>query len=187
MLHSAFEALWFYLPALGGNFGVYVVCTLMGEDIQIDLYRTIRGRKILGSGRTLLGVMGFLVFSVLIGIAQHRVVESIYLGLGACFGCLVNSLIKRILGLSRGAPFFPIDQTDHVLGASLFYCTGYSLDLKLLCWGLCAGFLIHFCVNLLRSPWERLLGVSDKSQDLFAGHTPSQKGRKDLSGDAIKN
>ena len=107
--------------------------------------------------------MGFLVFSVLIGMLQHRVVESIYLGLGAQFGSLANSLIKRASGLPRGARFFPTDQVDPVLGASLFYCTRYPLDPMLLGWGLCVGFLIHFIMSLLRSSWERLLGMRDKS------------------------
>jgi CDP-2,3-bis-(O-geranylgeranyl)-sn-glycerol synthase len=160
MLHSAAEALWFYLPALIANMAVYVQCTFVGDGIPIDLYGEIGGKRILGNSRTLLGMMGFFVFSLMVGAFQHRAMESLYLGMGANFGCILNSLIKRSLGLPRGKNVFPLDQTDHILGASLFYISRYPLDLGLFAWGLLAGCVIHLSVNSLRKTWELFVGFT---------------------------
>jgi hypothetical protein len=102
--------------------------------------------------------MGFLVFSWIVGILQRREMESLHLGMGACFGCTFNSLIKRALGFSRGNNFFPLDQTDHILGASLFYASRYPLDRGIFAWGLIVGCVIHVAVNLFRKTWELFVG-----------------------------
>ena len=158
MLHAATNALRFYLPAFVGNLGVYLLFARIGKDIiPMDLHGTIAGKRILGDGRTLLGVIGFFVFSLIVGVLQHREMESLYLGMGACFGCTVNSLIKRTLGIPRGNLFFPFDQIDHVLGASLFYASRYPLDRGIFIGGLAVGFSLHVFVNLFRKTWESFI------------------------------
>ena len=157
MPHAADDAFWFYLPALVGNVGIYLTTSLVGGGFPLDLYGKIGGKRLLGRSRTLLGTVGFLVFPVLTGVLQHRAAEGLYLGMGAQFGCLVNSLLKRALGLRPGQSFFPVDQTDYILGASLFYVSAHPLDRGTFLWGLLTGFVLHLLVNLFRKPFEIFL------------------------------
>lgn len=156
MLHSALDVLWFYLPALVANLAVYLLYSLMGEGVPLDLHTQWRGQRLLGDGRTLLGTAGFMVFSLLVGILQDRVVESLYLGMGAQFGSVLNSFIKRRFGFVRSDRFFLLDPVDHVLGASLFYVSAYTLRMETFLWGVVICFSLHVTVNLFRKAWESL-------------------------------
>ena len=97
MLHAATNALRFYLPAFVGNLGVYLLFARIGKNIiPMDLHGTIAGKRILGDGRTLLGVIGFFVFSLIVGVLQHRLHNFVL-----CTVCPQNSRLLRISGRER--------------------------------------------------------------------------------------
>jgi len=149
MWHYVNEGLWFYLPALVANLGLYVVWSATGDTISIDLDRNLGGVRILGNGRQIIGLPGFFVFAIIVGIWQNRPIESLYLGIGGNFGCILSSFIKRRLRVKRGVNFFPLDQLDFFLGATLFYISAYHLEWGVFWGGLVACLGLHVLVNMI--------------------------------------
>jgi CDP-2,3-bis-(O-geranylgeranyl)-sn-glycerol synthase len=155
ILHFLSEGFWFYLPVLAANVSVYAIWSFLGISMPLDLYKEIGKKRIIGDGRDISGLFFILFICILIGIFQNRAEEAIYLGIGGCFGTWLSSFIKRRFGLKRGTYCFIIDQTDFVLGASLFYVSQYTLSLNIFLGGLIMAFILHHGVNLLRKIWER--------------------------------
>lgn len=117
--------------------------------LPLDLRGKVAGRRLVGDSRGLWGLPAALVIGALCAIAQGRGVEAVILSLGADFGCVINSFVKRRLGMPRGKAFRPWDHIDFVLGASLFYHWQYGISPTLLvsgvvCWGAthCLGSMI---------------------------------------------
>jgi CDP-2,3-bis-(O-geranylgeranyl)-sn-glycerol synthase len=61
-----------------------------------------------------------LALGTFIGFLQNRIFLGFVLSLGALFGDLIESFIKRRLNLSPGASFPIADQLDFITGALLF-------------------------------------------------------------------
>ncbi len=76
------------------------------------------GRRILGDGKTLEGLLSGLVAGTLSGVIISSLLKGLYrsqvefmlLSLGAIMGDVLGSFIKRRLGLMRGRPAPPLDQ-----------------------------------------------------------------------------
>lgn len=121
--------MWFILPAWAGNM---LACTF-GGGRPIDGGRTfIDGRPLLGKGKTVRGVCVGVFSAVGVALAQsfvyytmNPVVFGLLMGVGAMFGDIVKSFVKRRLNIQSGRPFPPFDQLDFVLGAlALYYVVG---------------------------------------------------------------
>jgi CDP-2,3-bis-(O-geranylgeranyl)-sn-glycerol synthase len=116
------EALKFIFPAYCAN----AIPVITGRGIPIDFNKKFfDGKPIFGKNKTLIGFLTGFFTGTAVGF-----IESIYFGynpfiglilsLGALFGDLMGSFIKRRLGINPGKLLPIIDQIDFVLGAVLF-------------------------------------------------------------------
>ena len=128
----------------------------LGSDIPIDLGLRWRGNTLIGSTRTLGGVALACALGCGIGAAQGALLRSVHIALGAHFGTICNSLLKRQLQIAEGKHCIPLDQIDFILGAGIFCLgTGY-VSLGQFGAGLVLGATFHTAVNLLcRKWWEQ--------------------------------
>lgn len=159
ILQSISKAVWFYLPVLVANLAVYSLSTILKEGLPLDIYKKIKNIRIIGNGRYVAGTLFCIITALFVGILQDRAIEALYLGIGGVTGTIINSLIKRRISLKQGNYFFFFDQTDIILGASIFYISKYNLELNIFIFGLIVVFILHHAVNLLRKSWEVLVNA----------------------------
>lgn len=133
MLEIIVEAIWLMLPAYISN----PMAVVFGGGTPIDLGKNWSdGRRILGEGKTIRGLIAGTICGILAGLIQIWVSPLWFLGLfnlkviiaisfGALLGDIVKSFFKRRLGLSRGTSFILVDQLDFVIGA---WVLAYAFD-----------------------------------------------------------
>jgi CDP-2,3-bis-(O-geranylgeranyl)-sn-glycerol synthase len=178
-MHELLYAFWFFVPAGFANAAPIVVAKLPGLrhwKTPIDLGHTYRGKPLLGKSKTWRGltagtVVGSLLFVLLQQLGRHLGSFSVYLsaqgyeqlpwvtgallGAGALLGDAVKSFFKRRQDIAPGHSWFPLDQLDYILGASLLVVPVAVLSadmylLILLVWlGMhllfsYVGYLLHF-------------------------------------------
>lgn len=148
MFSAIFFSLWFFAPAGFANLAAFAsgkIRFLKKYNFPVDCYLKVRGKRILGSHKTVRGFVAALIagsiscvievwfyqnfFSIreLVPI-DYYVINPIVLGAllggGALFGDSVKSFFKRQKGVQPGRSWFPFDQIDYILGGvvfSLFY------------------------------------------------------------------
>lgn len=88
--------------------------------------------RLLGANKTWRGLLVGIVAGVVVALVQWLVwmpyVSSIGValafgllaGAGALIGDMVESMVKRALGIGSGRPFIPFDQIDYIIGMLLF-------------------------------------------------------------------
>ena len=135
-------SVWLMLPAFVAN----PMAAVFGGGTPMDLGKNFKdGRRILGDGKTIRGLVAGTVCGLLIGIIQIGITPRLattgvltdwplfqsalgaysmstilvvgLMALGALLGDSAESFIKRRLNLERGAMFPVADQLDFVLGA----------------------------------------------------------------------
>lgn len=137
LVETILTALWLMLPAYLANMAPVFV----GGGTPIDFGKTWKdGKRILGNGKTWRGLLlGSLVAAIATfplqwvagatawgdtfptwGPAPWWFVFVLFLGLGALAGDAIESFFKRRTGRDRGAPWFPFDQLDFVVGSMAF-------------------------------------------------------------------
>ena len=136
---------------------IYVVFSIIKLGIPLDLYKEIKGTRIIGPGRNVAGFFFFVFIAVLVGIFQKRAIDALYLGIGGWVGTIASSFIKRRIGIKLGSYFFFMDQTDFILGSSLFYISQFKLDLNTFISGIVIALILHHGINMLRQGWEKLV------------------------------
>jgi len=126
-------ALWFIFPAYCAN----AAPVIFGGGRPIDFGKIFwDGKPILGSHKTFRGFLSGIVIGTLVGFFQtllfqyvlfqygdqfrYNVLLGFMLSLGALVGDVVESFIKRRLGISPGCSLPIADQLDFVAGALLF-------------------------------------------------------------------
>ena len=128
------QSLWLMLPAYVAN----PAAVLFGGSVPIDFGREIKGKRILGDGKTWRGLIGGTAFGMFIGLMQISISLSFnnenFFGFGAFpdfflllfllpFGSLLGdtlgSLIKRRIGKKRGEKCIGLDQYDFIIGTFL--------------------------------------------------------------------
>ena len=111
------NALVFILPAYFANAAPVV----FGGGAPIDGGRKFfDGRHIFGPGKSIRGFIVGLIAGLLIGSLQGRWMAGLLLALGALFGDLLGSFIKRRLGAKRGESAPGLDQLGFLALAILF-------------------------------------------------------------------
>ena len=111
-------AIWFFLPAYGANIAPAFLSKVKGiHQYPVDLGLKIKGIRILGEGKTWVGIFLGLIIGTVIGYFQGVTYLGFYLALGALLGDLGGSFIKRRVGMERGKPAPFLDQLDFVIGA----------------------------------------------------------------------
>lgn len=123
-LNDFVYALYFIFPAYCAN----AAPVIFGGGLPLDVGRTfLDGKPLLGSHKTVRGFFAGLIIGTLVGFSGQFVLsgeQSAFLGftlsLGALVGDLIDSFIKRRLGLRPGSPVPLADQLDFIFGALLF-------------------------------------------------------------------
>jgi CDP-2,3-bis-(O-geranylgeranyl)-sn-glycerol synthase len=145
---------WYFLPAMVVNLVLYLTGLWFGQAsiLPLDLRLEVGGRRLVGDGRGLTSLAWAPVLAALCAWAQGRGTETLTLALGSHFGMIATSVVKRRLGLPRGAPWHPWDHVDFVLGAVVFQACSGGLDWRLAGGGLLVCGLTHCCVgNAIKS------------------------------------
>ncbi|MFZ2411150.1 MAG: CDP-2,3-bis-(O-geranylgeranyl)-sn-glycerol synthase [Candidatus Methanoperedens sp.] len=119
------KAVWLMLPAYIAN----PTAVVFGGGTPVDFGKNWKdGRRILGDGKTYLGLIGGTACGIIVGIMQMNVPSQwslgsftlttiITLSFGALLGDMVKSFFKRRSGFERGAKLPLVDQLDFVAGA----------------------------------------------------------------------
>ncbi len=139
ILPSVLETLWFILPAWVANSAAIDVSglpVLKRFGTPVDFGMAYRGRRLLGDGKTWRGlVCGTLAGGACAhlqaiwapaGLYHMTAYTGLLLGFGALMGDMVESFIKRRMGMDRGHPLFLMDQLDYVFGAFFMAWTHVS-------------------------------------------------------------
>ena len=152
IIDTIIVAIWLMLPAYIPN----PSAAFFGGKTPIDRGIYWGKSRLLGDGKTYEGLIKGISCGFLVGVVQHLFLSG-YLNLpsfgifpfflvtlfclsaGAMLGDLLGSLIKRRVGLKRGAPFPLVDQLDFVAGAWLllflfareWFTESFSLDIIL--------------------------------------------------------
>lgn len=129
MLEKLAQILLFILPAYCANGAPVVGVRLIGRSTPLDRgARAWDGRRILGDGKTLEGLLMGVAMGTIAGLIIHSFIPGIYrsslepfmLSVGAMAGDLFGSFVKRRLGLERGRPAPGLDQLGFLAFALLF-------------------------------------------------------------------
>ncbi|MCD6591114.1 MAG: CDP-2,3-bis-(O-geranylgeranyl)-sn-glycerol synthase [Candidatus Aenigmarchaeota archaeon] len=135
-IYTFIEAVWLMWPAYGAN----GLCVLARGKRPIDFGWKLRGKPILGPGKTWEGFALGVLIAVLVASFQMFAFEFLpwdlspvhldivpmspflgfVIGLGAMVGDLGGSFVKRRLGIPRGKPAPLLDQLDFIIGMFVF-------------------------------------------------------------------
>ncbi len=119
-----------YLPAMVAN-AIPLICRryVFRNPHPIDFKKNFYdGRRLFGDNKSIEGFIAGIIAGTLIGLVYGSYVRSqlsewvfygFSSGVGAMCGDLINSFIKRRIGMKPGQPFIPLDQISFVIGASV--------------------------------------------------------------------
>lgn len=115
------DSLWFFLPALVGNqfpgFAVWVLARIGHPEWNVPV-----SERWLGSHKTWLAYPAAMWGATLTTLMQGReyawVLGALF-GIGIIAGDHAKSFFKRRVGIPPGAPWWPLDQLDFVVGGLL--------------------------------------------------------------------
>jgi len=167
VIFIALTGLWLFLPAMLPN----SAAVLFGGGTPVDFGRSWKGRRILGDGKTWKGLIGGVAAGITLGICQmgtasyfgsenlwgfgtfeSGLVIIIALAVGALFGDMLGSFVKRRLNLERGAKAPILDQYDFFIGAFLvvgIINLGWLYDQYFQGWQLMALIFVLFITPVL--------------------------------------
>jgi CDP-2,3-bis-(O-geranylgeranyl)-sn-glycerol synthase len=165
VIETFIHAMYFIFPAYCAN----AAPVIFGGGLPVDAGRLFPdGKPIFGSHKTVRGLLAGLIVGTLVGFAQQFVPfgqQSASLGftlsLGALVGDLMDSFMKRRLGLTPGSPVPLADQLDFILGAFLFAAAiGQSPPISWILIILVVTPPIHLLTNFV----AYLLGAKNKTR-----------------------
>jgi len=145
---------------------------LFQGKIPVDLGASIRGKRVLGDGKTfsgaLAGIAAGSLAGLIIALAFPQILTqfplyfplAVTLSFGAIIGDMVKSFFKRRLGIASGAKWFLADQLDFVVGGLLFSFLIRFPEAEVVLVLLLATVFIHIATNfaafklkLKKVPW----------------------------------
>ena len=176
-------ALWFFLPAGFAN-GVPVLVAkfpgLTKFTAPMDFGLSYRGKRILGSHKTWRGfIAGVLTSTLTLWLQQlaaahfswaHWLTSQVdyaslptlvlgpVFGAAALIGDALESFFKRQRGTPPGEGWFPWDQLDYILAASIASAPFVSLSLWQYAWLIGFWFIVHIVSTYI----GYLIGLRDK-------------------------
>lgn len=182
-MHDIFLAFWFFLPAGLGNMAPIFaarVSLLRHLDAPIDWGLQVGGHRLLGAHKTWRGLLsGIFVAIIALWLQQYLVSTfgwlqrattpldyaalptvwvGFLLGIGALGGDAVKSFFKRRIGTAPGATWFPFDQIDYIVGASIATFAIVQLSPVVYVWAILLWPTIHI-VSTAIGYW---LGLKDQ-------------------------
>lgn len=166
------QALYFMLPAYVANMvPVFFSHWKMGRvmDSPVDLGQKFRGKRIFGTNKTVKGFLFGTVFGVLICVSQfglselgwtsglniinytfyNSVLIGALLGFGALAGDVVESFLKRQIGIAPGRAFPVFDQMDFIVGSLVFVSIVVDLPFDILITILILSPVLPFIANIV--------------------------------------
>lgn len=168
MLNDIFFALWFFLPAALANMipiPLAKVPWLKKYEAPMDFGRKYRGQRVFGSHKTWRGFIAGVILATLVLWLQQLAVEhyawaqtltaqvdyahlpTLILGplfaIGALGGDAIESFFKRQRGTPPGHGWFPWDQLDYIIGASILTAPFVALTVWQYLWLIGLWFVIH--------------------------------------------
>ncbi len=145
ILYLVIGAIYYYLPAYFAN-GMPIV---FGGGFPLDFGKNWPdGKRIFGNGKTFQGlIFGIGIGTLAIGLIQGNLLLAFALSLGAMLGDLIKSFIKRRLNYKSGQKFFPWDQIDFLIGATLLSSLVQVPPLKFVIVILILSPIIHLLTN----------------------------------------
>jgi len=127
LLRDLLTAIFYILPAYIANASPVIGVKLIGRKTPIDRGALAwDGRRLLGDGKTLEGLIfglfsGTLAGAIIMSLnnlgAYRSPLEPFLLSVGAMIGDILGSFLKRRFGLERGAPAPVLDQIGFVVCA----------------------------------------------------------------------
>ncbi len=156
-------SLYLILPAYAAN-----MAPVIAAKLSLPLAKPINKKKF-GKNKTWRGFYsGFVAAFIIIGLqtylasmgymTQYALLDytplwmPIYafaLGIGALVGDSFKSYLKRRHKIKPGAAWFPFDQIDFILGATLFLLPFYCMPLEVFATLLIITPLLHFLTNVI--------------------------------------
>ena len=109
-------------------------------NFPVDFGKSWKGKRILGSHKTVRGLLVGIVGGMLIAFVEQIYMPKIFLdanpfivgfllSFGALAGDSVKSFFKRQVGISSGKSWFPFDQLDYILGGSILSLLAIQLPI----------------------------------------------------------
>ncbi len=146
------QALIYILPAYICNSSA----ALFGGGKSIDFGKTIRGKRILGKGKTIRGTASGIFFGTLTGALLATftadfslIILAFFLSLGAVLGDFAGSFLKRQVGVKSGQPVPILDQIDFLIGAVCLGMLIKPITLNQFCFLLIITPAAHLTVNFI--------------------------------------
>ena len=174
MIKELFFVFWFFGPSGIANVVAFAsgkISFLKKYSYPVDLGIKFRGKRILGTHKTIRGFICGTIAAILIVYLQiflyknipflqklirldYNFINPIILGFlsgfGALFGDSFKSFFKRQFNIQPGKSWFPFDQIDYILGGVFF--TAFYIKLSLL------EYVLLFIVWFLIHPLSTLIG-----------------------------
>lgn len=182
MLEVIFTVFWFFLPAgLANMFPIFAahLPVVRHWDYPMDFNLQFRGQRVLGSHKTIRGLITAVIVGMLFVLIQkelflhfgylQNIVQINYaainpfilgalLGLGAILGDAVKSFFKRQVGIPSGETWMFFDQLDYIIGGILF--TYWYVQIPIMYYILLI--IIYFSLHLLSTVIGHRLGLKEK-------------------------
>lgn len=153
MFDKILFSLWFFFPAGIANGTPVIIAKvpfLKKLDYPMDFGLKFRGKRVLGSHKTIRGLIAGVTVAIITAYLQKYAFDnSLYIrdfcpidfndvsvflygglsGLGAIIGDAVKSFFKRRIDIKPGKAWVPFDQIDYIIGGILFVLPYIQLDL----------------------------------------------------------
>lgn len=165
------QALWFIFPAYCAN----AFPPVMKGRMPIDFYKCFGGKRFFGDHKTIEGTFGGILFGIAVGLVQMQVFNYIpkefgivnltfpiimLICIGALFGDIAGSFVKRRMGVKPGESFVLLDQLGFLIMALLFASLVYIPSIMMIVILLIVTPVIHAAANILgfvlkikKQPW----------------------------------
>lgn len=171
MIHTLWQAFWFFLPG-----GIANMTPVFANKIPVlNLWKTpldfglkVRGKRLLGPNKTWRGVVVGTFLAAFTGMVIYAastvdygvnsfIIGAAAMGLGALLGDAIESFFKRRFHIAPGHSWFPFDQIDYIVGGlALSYLFLHpSLGLML------GVVVVYFGLHIVASYIGYLLGLKD--------------------------
>jgi len=117
--------------------------------IPIDFGKELKGKRILGKGKTIEGTVIGILAGTLIGFLLGNIYLGLLASIGALLGDIVESFLKRRVGIKSGQPWWGFDQLDFVIGALILGSFAETLMLKTAIILLVVSPPLHLLINII--------------------------------------
>ena len=166
MFNLVLISFWLFLPAGIANMTPVFLAhlpLLSKLDQPLDFNQTFNHKPILGPHKTIRGLIGGTLASILtvylqqqlsitfpaLNLAENLISLNPFiwgglLGFGALFGDAVKSFFKRRTNIKSGGTWIPFDQIDYILGGILFSSLYHPLSFNLYITIFLLYFFLHF-------------------------------------------